>query len=219
MIYLGRCSDFVQEALQALVTEHDRVVGLAGEASWSTDHVLYTNLFARDTPPRLVAKHAALLGKAMDELVQQAYGTTPVWVLTAGYIESPVGCRPQYWHYDYGAKTENIFIPLTPLTERNGMEYVEWLSAEAGPAQVSRYGGRLSELLPLDLAALGIAEPYRIRRAAAAPYDVLRMPWHLLHHGISNQEPWVRRVFFMCMTLHPHFDLAPHDKQPVVSWA
>jgi hypothetical protein len=38
------------------------------------------------------------------------------------FIESPVRCRAQKWHFDYRGRMENLFVPLVPQTERNGTE-------------------------------------------------------------------------------------------------
>lgn len=70
----------------------------------------------------------------------------------------------------------------------------------------------------LDLREAKIEEPYRTRRAIANPFEILRMPSHLLHRGTINQELYPRKVFYIATTLVPGFDLEPENKLPVISW-
>ncbi len=217
ILHVGSCPSWVRDALTALLPEHERFRAQAGAIASAQD-VFYTNLFAQKLPPRLDAEKEAVLEQVREALLRMVYKDSPVWPITCGFIESPVGSRVQYWHYDYGGRTENIFVPITPLTKKNGTEYVEWLAPDAGPAQFARYGERAVELMTYDIAALQIAEPYTLRRSTAQPYEVLHMPWHVLHRGNINSESFVRLMFFICTTQHEGFDLEAQDKQPVVSW-
>jgi hypothetical protein len=191
----ARCSPHVEAALMRLVPVHERLAtaypGLPGDATF------YSALFARGEPPRLAPDLGALLSAVCDELLAISYGATPAHVLTAGFIESPVRCRAQKWHFDYRGRTENLFVPLVPQTERNGTEYVAWATPEAGPAMLERYCALFSDTEQLDLSSLAGTDAHRVLRATARPFEILRMPHHLLHRGVENREPYVRRVFYM----------------------
>ena len=199
-----------------LVLEHEAFV--AAQPDLPPDAAFYSALFAAAEPLRLSPDLGALLSETCKELLQVVYGGTPMRVLTAGFLECPVHCRAQKWHFDYRGRTENIFVPLSPFTLNNGTEYVEWVAPEAGPAMLERYVALFSDTEQADLSALSEAAPHRVVRLTARPFEVLHMPRGLLHHGVENREPSARRAFYMATTLLPDFDLSPADKAPVVSW-
>lgn len=66
--------------------------------------------------PRLELEEHYLLVDVRHTLMSLVYDRKPAILLTAGFIESPINCRLQEWHYDFGGKTENIFIPLKAAT-------------------------------------------------------------------------------------------------------
>jgi hypothetical protein len=215
MIYLGPCSARVREGIQHLLVAHLCLVNEYLEPN--LPYIAYSALLAHQCPRRISEADEKVLRDVCHELTRIAYGDKPVTILTAGFLEAPVNCRRQRWHYDYGGNTENLLVPLVPATERNATEYVEWLNPAMAEAMMHRILPQLSGTY--ELKDLEIPEPFRISRAIAAPFDIIRMPNVTLHRGTPNQEDFVRRVFYIATTLVAGFDLQASDKEPIVSWA
>lgn len=224
MELVGACSPPMREQLAEMAAWHQRRADLifAGQPS---PYIFYTNLYAAGqehtlapgTPTQVSALQA--LVAATCALV---YGAdTQRTVLTAGILEGPIGCRPQGWHYDYRGNTENIFIPLVPLTARNGTEYVDFGSLAQSAANraavlafILQRGAAGDDLLTLP--PLPIADSYRVRRLNAEPYKIVRMHSHALHRGVRNEESYTRRVFFIASTDQPDYHLDEAYLAPII---
>jgi hypothetical protein len=211
-----RCSPRVEAALLRLVVEHERLA--AAEPDLPSGEVFYTTLFAHTDPPRVPPDLGVLLSSVCDELIGLVYGSTPLRLLTAGFIESPVGCRAHRWHFDFHGRTESLFVPLTPFTPNNGTEYVAWSVPGSDAAMLERYRDVLTGAGGRDLSLIAAADAYRVVRLTAEPFAIVRLPSHLLHRGGDNREPYVRRTFYLTTTQLPGFDLSSAEKAPVLSW-
>jgi hypothetical protein len=215
MIYLGPCSARVREGIQYLLAAHQCLVNECLEPN--LPYIAYSALIAHQCPRRISEADEKILRDVCHELTRIAYGDEPVTILTAGFVEAPINCRRQRWHYDYDGNTENIFVPLVPATEHNATEYVEWVNPAVAEAMMHRILPQLSNVY--ELKDLEIPEPYRTNRAIGAPFDIMRMPNVTLHRGTTNREDYVRKVFYIATTRVAGFDLQAHDKEPTVSWA
>lgn len=216
MIRIGKCSPSVRANLLQLIPAHERFA--AAYPNLPTDAIYYSTFYAHAQPPRLFNEEAEWLSATLQELTQTVYGAAARRILTAGFIESPRSGRRQPWHFDYRGKTENIFVPLVPLTQENGTEYVDWAEPNSGPAELARLVEIIEPGEIEDLASLPDLSPHAVRRAEAEPFEILRMPYYLLHRGTPTNGPQVRRMFFIATTPHFDFDLSEADKAPIVSW-
>ena len=226
MELVGACSPEMCEWLHCLAQWHRRRADTVLQGRPSA-YIFYTNLYAHgqihDLEPGSPEEQQALQALIADALAL-AYGAEESrrrTVLTAGFLEGPIGCHPQSWHYDYMGNTENIFIPLVPLTERNGTEYVDFGTLEKSAANrtaVLHYILQLYEETEelTTLPPLPVQDPYVIRRLIAEPFQVVRMHYHALHHGVKNEETYVRRVFFIASTNQPGYRLAEHHLTPLI---
>ena len=216
MIKFGSCSEQIQQKIIKLSGIQDLFV--KRHCQNSTEYITYSALIANKCPPRLVPEEHQLLFGVCQTLISRVYGEKSVTLLTAGFVESPVNCKLQEWHYDFGGNTENIFVPLRPATSLNATEYVEWVRPGIELEMQQKLLPVIGEKRYLNLKEVNIEEPYRIRRAVANPFEILRMPSHLLHRGTINRELYPRKVFYIATTLVPGFDLEPENKLPVTSW-
>ena len=225
MELVGACSASMREQLTLMLAWHQRRADLvfAGQAS---PYIFYTNLYAAGQEHTLMPGTSAEVW-ALHELVMATcalvYGaaTAQRTVLTAGILEGPIGCRPQGWHYDYQGNTENIFIPLVPLTVRNGTEYVDFGSLAQSAANrnavlafILQQGASGDDLLTLP--PLPTADPYTVRRLNAEPFQIVRMHSHALHRGVRNEESYIRRVFFIASTDQPTYRLDEEYLAPII---
>lgn len=225
MELVGACSPQMREQLAQIAAWHQRRADLlfAGQPS---PYIFYTNLYAAGQEHTLAPGTPAEVS-ALQALVAATctlvYGNAASQrtVLTAGILEGPIGCRPQGWHYDYRGNTENIFIPLVPLTARNGTEYVDFGSLAQSAANrdtvlafILQRGAAGDDLLTLP--PLPTADPYVVRRLNAEPFQIARMHSHALHRGIRNEERYTRRVFFIASTDQPAYRLEKEYLAPII---
>ena len=226
MELIGNCTPDMREWLHCLAQWHQRRADTVLHGRPSA-YIFYTNLYAHGQqhelepgrPEEQQALHALIT--AACTLVYGAEESQRRTILTAGFLEGPVGCHPQSWHYDYMGNTENIFIPMVPLTERNGTEYVDFGSlakSAANRATVLNYILQLYEETDelITLPPLPVQDPYVIRRLIAEPFQLVRMHSHALHHGVKNEESYVRRVFFIASTDQPGYMLTEHHLTPLI---
>lgn len=226
MELIGACSSEMRAWLHDLEQWHHRRADTVLHGRPSA-YIFYTNLYAlgqaheieSGSPDEQAALHSLITDACT--LVYGVEGSQQRTVLTAGFLEGPIGCHPQSWHYDYGGKTENIFIPIVPLTERNGTEYVDFgtlAQSAANRAVVMEYLTQRSEEGDelITLPELPTTDPYVVRRLIAEPFQVVRMHSHALHHGVKNEEVYTRRVFFIASTDHPGYTFPEHHLTPII---
>lgn len=224
MELIGACSPTMRDALLRLLPWHQRRAACT-LGDQPSPYIFYTNLYARGESHELApgsTDEVALLQQLITETCTLVYGAAGGrTVLTAGFLEGPIGCRYQGWHYDYRGNTENIFIPLVSLTARNGTEYVDFGSlaksaanAPAVLAHLLQRGADGDDLLTLPV--LPTTDPYVVRRLLAEPFQVVRMHAHCIHRGVCNEETYTRRVFFIASTDSPGFVLEEDYLAPIL---
>lgn len=226
MEIIGRCTPQMREWLSCLDQWHRRRAETMLQGRPSA-YIFYTNLYAhgqRHTLEQGSPEEQQTLQALITAAGEMVYGpeeSRQRTVLTAGILEGPVGCHPQSWHYDYMGNTENIFIPLVPLTERNGTEYVDFGTLEKSAANramvlpfiLQRYEEN-DEVVTLP--PLPVQDSYVIRRLNAEPFQIVRMHSHALHHGVKNEENYVRRVFFIASTNQAGYRLPENHLTPII---
>ncbi len=89
----------------------------------------------QSTSTRTSSSPASTCGEAdvdplLSEHIQDA-GNPQRLVLTVGFLTAPPQNGTQRWHTDYEYPSDNIFVPLCPLTAKNGTEYLALPSQEA----------------------------------------------------------------------------------------
>jgi hypothetical protein len=216
MIHVDSCSAQARDSLQTLAAVHERLVAAELGSLARPSVIFYSVLLAHGTQPRLSPGEQALLTQVVDEVTKKAYGDDAGQVLLAGFLEASPGCSPQLWHVDYDGNTETLFVPLVPLTAKNGTEYVQWESVERAIQMLAKYGPQIEAATLTDFSRLNPAEAYEIRRAVAEPFTILRMPYYLFHRGVRNEEAYARRVFFVTVAARAGFELTDDFKSPVI---
>eukprot|EP00697_Spironema_sp_BW2_P016766 gnl/Spiro4/8182_TR4313_c0_g1_i1.p1 gnl/Spiro4/8182_TR4313_c0_g1~~gnl/Spiro4/8182_TR4313_c0_g1_i1.p1 ORF type:complete len:311 (-),score=63.12 gnl/Spiro4/8182_TR4313_c0_g1_i1:40-972(-) len=136
MINFGPCDDELKDSILALYQVHRRLCEQRfGEtASPNPPRLFYTNLFAQGSRNHQVmnAKELDLMMTTSKRLMDLVYkeNVDSRSVFTVGFLTAPPNNGQQLWHLDYEFKTDNIFVPLTALTLKNGTEYLSLPTTE-----------------------------------------------------------------------------------------
>jgi len=224
--------------LKALFEEHERKLR-ERFGNYVHNQIVYTSLFSDlfqgkahnndlsdivtgDAEGELKRKTASFLRS----LLRRVYGDQKYQkILGFGFIQAPPGNQTQAWHTDYGGKTENIFIPMVPMTDLNGTEFVHFEEEGAGEFwfwylyAAHDFTPDLPELFPDNDDRHKIPGPskrYAVRRWNAAPHTIHRMPYYLYHRGPTNKEKETKIVFYVTVTDDPDFDVEDHLKATVI---
>jgi hypothetical protein len=191
--------------------------------------MFYSHLFAKNMPmpPTITPLEQQSLDMVVSRLKQFVYGDRAAnWhSITVGFLQSPPLCGDQTWHLDFDGTTENIFVPLTRVTDLNGTEYVtfeddfdqlnvELLVDNFGDASVIKTKDELGlHELPPRL----FDREFKKQRLNCEPYTVVHLPHWVLHRGVNNGADHDRITFYVCCSFNATFDLAPHRKALVIT--
>jgi len=163
----------------------------------------------------------------LQSLLTRVYGDQYQKILGFGFIQAPHGNKTQAWHTDYGGKTENIFIPLVPMTDLNGTQFVYFDDPDAAKFwfwyiyAVHDFAVELPPtLFPDDDERHKVpnapSKKYTVKHWNAQPYTISRMPHYLYHRGPTNFEKETKILFYVTVTSDPNFDVEEHLKGAVV---
>ena len=116
-----------------------------------------------------------------------------------GFVINPVGSQTQPWHIDYSLDYSTIFIPMSPLTPNNAMQYLvlppSLPEATYAQATVDPDHINLDELLASDNCV-------SVRQMLARPFAKLKLDFTTIHRGISNTGDSDRVVFWVSVKKH-----------------
>lgn len=111
-----------------------------------------------------------------------------------GFAINPIGSNYQPWHIDYATDVANVYIPLTPFTDKNAMQYLA--IPEDTPKCVLELVAADTD--NVDVAAVMNAVDFVvIQQMVAKPMSVLYMRRGTIHRGIPNTGEDDRIVFYM----------------------
>lgn len=111
-----------------------------------------------------------------------------------GFAVNPLGSQYQPWHIDYATDVANVFIPMTPFTDKNAPQYIKLPpnTPEDVLEQVA------SDTDKVDVDALARAVDYLIvQQVVAKPMSVLYMGRGTIHRGIPNTGEDQRITFYI----------------------
>lgn len=121
-------------------------------------------------------------------------------ILTMNFLTSKPQCKNQHYHIDYEGKTETYFIPLCELNDLNGTEIVEF---NIQPQNL--YFNKLLELSNTCYHTSELIEQfnnnnipqstYTIKYVNSNAYSLIKIPYHLMHRGRTNETSMDRIMF------------------------
>lgn len=187
--HLGFVPERARELLAAAAREVAREMAGPCAGNKAEGRIFWINIWQRSRPEEqmriagmedldrwargIVARHYAGEGVELD-----GYGT----------IVNPVGSHAQEWHIDYAPDYSTIFIPMSPLTPENTMQYAILPDPPAA----------FDDPDCVDISALSNTRPWiSIRQLIAPCWSMLRMDFGAIHRGIANTGSFDRHMFWI----------------------
>ena len=91
------------------------------------DNITWTNLFYLEKYSPIFTNFDLKneFCKWVENIVREFYHNESRFIVSYGFIKSPKNSDiSQHWHFDYGEKVSNLFIPLTETTINNSTQFV-----------------------------------------------------------------------------------------------
>lgn len=183
-----------QQLLRAAYEESATLLADELAASMALGKVFWINLWQRSSPDERVALHNIDAVDALSRAIAARVYGTDVQFDGYGWITNPTGSRTQEWHVDYTHDYSTVFIPLSPLTERNSLQYVV-LPPDVPPDVYARATADL-DVVDVDLLCREL-DWVSIRQLIARPFSVLKMDFGAIHRGIANTGGYDRVMFWI----------------------
>lgn len=184
-----------QALLTAAYDESTRLLTAELRESLERRKVFWINLWQRSSPDERTALRNAMDVDAFSRaLAERVYGAGTAEFDGFGWIINPVGSQVQEWHIDYTHDYSTIFIPLSPLTPLNSLQYVVL------PHDLPRsiYEAATIDLDNVDVERLCRESPWvSVRQLIAKPFSVIAMEFGAIHRGIANAGSYDRVMFWI----------------------
>jgi hypothetical protein len=205
--HLGHLALPEQELLRACLQETLLKLPEEWEASRAKREVFWVNLWQRsgDGKRMEIAR--------IDELDRLARAMATTYyegedVVLDGYqiINNPVQSKSQQWHMDYTLDYSNLFVPLSPLTPHNALQYL--ILPPSLPEEVYRRATTNLDHIDFD-DLVNNAEYVSVRQLLAKPFSVIKLDFRTIHRGIGNTGDFDRIMF--CVSVKKRGALLPPE--------
>ena len=128
-----------------------------------------------------------------------------------GFAVNPRGSQYQPWHIDYATDCANLFIPMTPFTNKNATQYIALPSNT--PEDVLEQVASDTDKVDVDALERGI-DYLVIQQVVARPMSILYMGRGTIHRGIPNTGDDDRVVFYISVHFIKDYDKNyPYDSE------
>jgi len=203
--YMRECDSTEIERLKIAYEQTAKTSGspMAGEpaedngdnnASPKKKEITWVNLFNNGKHAPCFDQHPLKqeLSDWVRSLVKENYPLEPDRaILSYGFITAPKhGKKDQTWHFDYGEKVSNLFVPMTEVTPKNGTQFIRGTLKTDMPA--NNYFPEPNEVMRLEG-----ANHMEICQVISKPYTLLKLYPGTCHRGIANGEDYDRVLFFV----------------------
>jgi hypothetical protein len=111
-----------------------------------------------------------------------------------GFVVNPHGSRHQVWHIDYTTDAAVVWIPMTPLTDKNATQYITL--PRKTPKDLLEQVASDVDKVDVDAIAAGVDYLF-VQQIIAKPMSVLYMGRGTIHRGIANSGPDHRVAFYI----------------------
>ena len=191
----GRLSAGDEALLRAAYDESTALLASELRESLGQRKVFWINLWQRSSPAeRTPITNAAEVDAFSRTLAERVYGAGTAEFDGFGWIINPVGSQVQEWHIDYTHDYSTIFIPLSPLTPLNSLQYVVLPEDLSGAV----YDAATADLDNVDVNRLCRESPWvSVRQLIAPPFSVIAMDFGAIHRGIANTGGYDRVMFWI----------------------
>ena len=120
-----------------------------------------------------------------------------------GFAVNPMGSEYQPWHIDYATDCANVFIPITPHTEKNAMQYIT-LPPDT-PEDVLEQVASDTDKVDIDALERGV-DYLIVQQVIAKPMSVLLMGRGTIHRGVPNTGEDQRVTFYISVHYIKDYD-------------
>jgi hypothetical protein len=201
MELLRRLDDDERRVLEETYRGYQKVAPrVDGKIYWSN---LYVNReFTFDHPLRDELHEWVL------RTVRDSYKDWPTVELIAyGFVTNPRGnTREQPFHIDYTRTLSTLYVPVTPLSPRNALQYLPQPLRRAWEGHLKETFGPLEEEFGSleDILDAERCDGIEVAQLVARPFSLLRLLPDTIHRGIGNAEEYDRVMFFASADDHYH---------------
>lgn len=137
------------------------------------------------------------IAKALDKWCRKAarkYCGRKAIIDGYGFAVNPLGSQYQQWHVDYSTDCANVFIPMTPFTDKNAVQYITLPSNT--PEEVLEQVASDTDRVDVDALERGV-DYLIVQQVVAKPMSVLRMGRGTIHRGVPNTGEDQRITFYI----------------------
>ena len=128
-----------------------------------------------------------------------------------GFVVNPIGSKHQVWHVDYTTDAAVVWVPMTPFTDKNAMQYITLPSNTPGDV-LERVASNVDEV-DVDALARGV-DYLTVRQIVAKPMSVFYMGRGTIHRGIPNTGKEHRVTFYISVHFIKNYEKNyPYDAE------
>jgi hypothetical protein len=154
------------------------------------------------------------IAKALDKWCHKAarrYCERKAIIDGYGFVVNPIGSQHQVWHVDYTTDAAVVWIPMTPFTDKNAMQYIT-LPSNTPEDVLEQVASNVDEV---DVDALARRVDYlTVRQIVAKPMSVFYMGRGTIHRGIPNTGKEHRVAFYISVHFIKNYDKHyPYDAE------
>jgi len=120
-----------------------------------------------------------------------------------GFAVNPIGSQYQPWHIDYSTDRANVFITVTPFTEKNATQYIT-LPLNT-PGEILEQAASNVDKIDVDALERGV-DYLIVQQIVAKEMSVLYMGRGTIHRGIPNTGKGDRVVFYISVHFIKDYD-------------
>ena len=193
--FLGTVPQAQQELLSTILEETTRILQTRWDESLAQKQIFWVNLWQRSGEgKKLGVARIDELDAWVRQLTKSIYAGEDIILDGYGFIVNPTGTKSQPWHIDYALDYATLYVPMSPLTPDNAIQYVvlpPTLSADAyARATTDRDHINFDELLRHS-------DFVSVRQMLASPFSITKMDFGTIHRGIANTGDFDRTLFWI----------------------
>lgn len=174
-----------------------RDMGAIWDSRLSEKDVFWLNVWANEDDSEIMGISDSEIAKPLDKWCRKAarkYCGRNAIMDGYGFVVNPIGSHYQVWHVDYTTDTGNIWIPLTPYTEKNAIQVIDLPSNT--PKDVLEEVASYVDEVDFDALARGV-DYLSLQQIVAKPMSVLYMRRGTIHRGVPNTGEDHRVMFYI----------------------
>ncbi len=184
-----------QELLAEIFESTVRLLQPQWEASLARQQIFWVNLWQRSGEGRkLGVARIDELDAWVRQLMNSFYTGQDIALDGYGFMVNPTGTKSQPWHVDYALDYATLYIPMSPLTPDNAIQYL--VLPPTLPADSYDRAMRDLDHVNFDK-LLQHSEVISVRQMLAPPFSIMKMDFGTIHRGVGNTGNFDRTLFWI----------------------